>query len=449
VNTAILGPYFRRKAFWIADAFRRPSVASQLDDLRVQLSGGPNASVVQSERLIALLNHATSTTLHYRRYSRCTDLATFPVLQKWQISGNKEAFESTAFEGQHLPVMCTSGSTGMPMQFRLSPLKRCRQRAEIIYFSELAGFKLGMRHANVRIIHNKNPLRYWMENQVLFDPSVMSEVWLAWARQKLKHPAMVYLTGYARPISVLASYCLQKGDEPGMFALKAVVPIAERLTADERAAVETVFGCPVVNRYASQEFGVLAQECPSGRLHLNTASYVFELLALEDDTPASPGQPGRVVVTDLFSHAMPLIRYDIGDLAIRNSDPCPCGNPTPTLGELQGRLVEMILDTRGQMVSPFVLVNNLREVNGIAQFRFIQKTADAYELMLVATLDFAEEDRVEGLLRQYLGQGANISIHLVEDIPPLRSGKRPYVINDYIKELLHGTASKGDTCIQR
>jgi phenylacetate-CoA ligase len=399
---------------------------------------------MQRERLESLLAHATGSTAYYRPYRGCTELAKFPVLQKRQISEQREAFESSTYAGQWLPVTCTSGSTGMPMQFRLSPLKRCRQRAEIIFFSQLAGFKLGMRHANVRIIRNKNPLRYWMENQVLFDPSVMNEAWLAWARMALKHPAMRYLTGYARPIGVIADYCSRMGDKPGMFELKAVVPTAERLAIDERHAIETVFGCPVVNRYASQEFGVLAQECPNGRLHLNTASYVFELLALEDDTPASPGQLGRVVVTDLFSHAMPLIRYDIGDLAILNPETCPCGNPTPRLGELQGRLVEMILDTRGQMVSPFVLVNNLREVSGITQFRFIQKTANEYELMLVTASDFHEIDRVEGLLRQYLGQEANISIRRVADIPPLRSGKRPYVINDYLKESLHGAVPKRD-----
>jgi phenylacetate-CoA ligase len=432
-----LGPCLRRRAFWIADGFRRPSVRSQLDDLQDQLSARPKASAVQRERLESLLAHATVTTPFYRQYRGCSGLAQFPVIQKRHISEHKDTFESTAYAGQQLPVMSTSGSTGMPMQFRFSPLKRCRQRAEVIYFSELAGFKLGMRHANVRIIRNKNPLRYWMENQVLFDPSVMNEAWLAWARQELMHPAMVYLTGYARPISALADYCSRNGVKPGMFSLKAVVPTAEGLSIDERHSIESAFGCPVINRYAAQEFGVLAQECRAcRRLHLNTASYVVELLSLANDTPAAPGQVGRVVVTDLFSHAMPLIRYDIGDLATLNPESCPCGNPTPALGELRGRLVEMILDTRGQLVSPFVLVNSLREVSGITQFRFIQRTGDRYELMLVAASDFEDEERVERLLRQYLGETANISINRVNDIPALTSGKRPYVINEYLKESL-------------
>jgi phenylacetate-CoA ligase len=414
-----------------------------LDDLKDQLSAGPKASALQLERLHSLLAHATSTTAYYRQYPGCTELTQFPVLQKRHISEHRAAFESTSFYGQQLPVMSTSGSTGMPMQFRLSPLKRCRQRAEVIYFSQVTGFRLGMRHANVRIIRNKNPLRYWMENQVLFDPSTMNEAWLAWARQELKHPAMVYLTGYARPISLLANYCLKHGDTSGKFSLRAVVPTAEALAADERHSIESVFGCPVVNRYASQEFGVLAQECPRGRLHLNTASYVFELLSLDEDSPVAPGQVGRVVVTDLFSHAMPLIRYDIGDLAVLNPETCPCGSPTPALAHLQGRLVESILDTRGQMVSPFVLVNNLREVSGITQFRFIQRTVSHYELFLVATPGFTEEDSVRQLVRKFLGEEAKITINRVDDIYPLCSGKRPYVVNEYLKESLGCGSSNG------
>jgi phenylacetate-CoA ligase len=436
-----LGPYFRRSAFWTADAFQRPSVRSQLEDLEEQLSGTQSVSQLPSERLGSLLVHATRTTTHYRQYSGCTELAEFPVLQKRHISEHRGAFESIAYAGQRLPVMSTSGSTGMPMQFRLSQLKRCRQRAEVIYFSELAGFKLGMRHANVRIIRNKKSLRYWMENQVLLNPSMMNEAWFERARLELKSPAMVYLTGYARPISMLANYCLENGDEPGMFSLKAVVPTAEAMTPEDRRSIEQVFGCRVINRYASQEFGVLAQECPHGRLHLNTASYIFELLSVENDLPAEPGQIGRLVITDLFSHAMPLIRYDIGDLATLNPDPCPCGNPTPTLGELQGRLVEMILDTRGQTLSPFILVNNLREVSGITQFRFIQRTGDRYELMLVAAPDFKTEEPVKRLLRKYLGEKANILISRVEDIPPLQSGKRPFIINEHLKKSLPYGAS--------
>jgi len=240
---------------------------------------------------------------------------------------------------------------------------------------------------------------------------------------------------------MLAAYCQAHGDAPSMFSLQAVVPTAEGLSTCERQAIHAMFGCPVFNRYASQEFGVLAQECSHLRLHLNTASYVFELLALDNDRPVPPGQPGRVVVTDLFSHAMPLIRYDLGDLAVLEATRCPCGRPTPALTELQGRLVETIFDTRGRRLSPFILVNNLREVDGITQFRFIQRAVNSYELVLVTAPGFSQETWLVQLLRHCLGEDANVKIRRVRDIPPLCSGKRPYVVNEHLSTALAANVS--------
>jgi hypothetical protein len=66
--------------------------------------------------------------------------------------------------------------------------------------------------------------------------------------------------------------------------------------------------------------------------------------------------------------------------------------------------------------------------------------------MLVATPGFEEEEeRLEHFLRQYLGEKANIAIDRVNDIPPLCSGKRPYIVNEYLKESLRGAVLKRDT----
>ena len=55
-----------------------------------------------------------------------------------------------------------------------------------------------------------------------------------------------------------------------------------------------------------------------------------------DGTTASPGEPGRVIVTDLGNYVMPFINYFIGDYAVAGP-PCPCGRGFPTLTSLEGR----------------------------------------------------------------------------------------------------------------
>src|SRR5690606_13183339 len=63
-------------------------------------------------------------------------------------------------------------------------------------------------------------------------------------------------------------------------------------------------------------------------------------------SPILSTKPGQlqIVVTDLFSHAMPLIRYEIGDLGILGSRECECGCSLPVLEELHGRIVEQVFN---------------------------------------------------------------------------------------------------------
>lgn len=37
---------------------------------------------------------------------------------------------------------------------------------------------------------------------------------------------------------------------------------------------------------------------------------------MDSDEPAEPGELGRIVITDLFNYAFPILRYDNGDTAV-------------------------------------------------------------------------------------------------------------------------------------
>jgi phenylacetate-CoA ligase len=217
-------------------------------------------------------------------------------------------------------------------------------------------------------------------------------------------------------------------------SVKGIISISELLLDEDRKIIENAFSCPVLGRYSCEEFGVLAHECLSeNNYHLNTASYIFEFLALDEDRPVTPGEPCRIVVTDLFSHAMPLIRYDTGDLAVLGKD-CPCGLRTPVLERIEGRQTEMIYDTSGRMVSPLAMVTPIaRTIEGIFQFQFIQTGQKKYCLKIVP-MSFYPYDRA-GLIKEkllsILGSEAEIDFKYLDSIKSLSSGKKPYIINNY------------------
>jgi phenylacetate-CoA ligase len=175
---------------------------------------------------------------------------------------------------------------------------------------------------------------------------------------------------------------------------------------------------------------VLAQECPGAeRHHLNQATFVFEALDRDRDAPAAPGQPGRIVVTDLWSQAMPLIRYDLGDLAVIEEQ-CSCGLPGPVFTRLEGRLVETIYDAAGHRLSPFAINSRVQDLDNIIQFQFAQLAPARYTMRLHTMPAFDQEELMKERLLSVVGSDAELSFEYVDEIPPLPSGKRPYVINE-------------------
>lgn len=102
--------------------------------------------------------------------------------------------------------------------------------------------------------------------------------------------------------------------------------------------------------------------------HINVASYHIEILKEDSDEHVAPGEIGRVIVTDMYSHAMPLIRYDTGDLAYYSDQSCNCGLPTPILGSVEGRSLEMIIKPNGEKLAPFFVNPIMSYAKGITQF---------------------------------------------------------------------------------
>jgi hypothetical protein len=95
---------------------------------------------------------------------------------------------------------------------------------------------------------------------------------------------------------------------------KLVISTREELPDSERAVLESAFGARIADFYGTAELGLLAYTKPgiSGYRMLTTDFHVETLRS---------GNAGmeRLVITDLESGAMPLIRFDTGDLVRRDT----------------------------------------------------------------------------------------------------------------------------------
>jgi phenylacetate-CoA ligase len=110
----------------------------------------------------------------------------------------------------------------------------------------------------------------------------------------------------------------------------AMVSTSVALSPGLRDRLGMHFGCPVIDWYSMVETGPIAAACPGGWLHVLPNDLIVEVLA-----PA--GDMGEIAVSGGRNPFLPLVRYRTGDRARLEHTPCPCGNPSPRLIDLEGR----------------------------------------------------------------------------------------------------------------
>ena len=102
------------------------------------------------------------------------------------------------------------------------------------------------------------------------------------------------------------------------------------------------FAVTVADGAARRELSWIACDCESsGSHHVAAESYIVEII--RDDRPAQPGEDGDVVVTDLNSFSVPLIRYQTGARGTAMDEtPCGCGRGLPTIGRVRAAVESIV-----------------------------------------------------------------------------------------------------------
>lgn len=336
----------------------------------------------------------------------------------------------------------TSGSTGTPFAVPQDTNKRNRRVAELKYFGKVVGFKTHEKQIHLRTWNkwqSKTPKQIKLENIIPFDISEMGNSKMAELYQIIHDENAICLRGYASSFDLLANYVISNPQD--FPSLRIIVAGSEALHEDTRAKVKESLKCEIISQYANEECGILAQEhIPTKEkdnpMYLNHSSYFFEVLKLDSDEPADYGELGRIVITYLHNYAFPIIRYENGDVGML-LPPDDYSNGYPVLGKIYGRRFDVCYSTRNQPLSPMTIGRTLKHFDEILQWQFIQKDAKLYLLKLILKSSLINVDEyissIVALLKEPLGDDAEIQIELVDDIPVLSSGKRKPVINEWKK----------------
>ncbi len=426
---------FRSIIFWFVDYLKGGKVKSHYKDIKwiTENPEDKNSLKRQKKYLNALLEHAITTTEYYNNISTL-DIINFPIIDKEIIKSNYQKFQSQKYIDKKKISVSTSGSTGASFKVFQDYNKKARNTADIIYFSELTGFKLGYRLYYLRfwsMFKKKNKRQSFIQNIIPIDVFDLSDATIEnLIHTLIKDTSNKGMLGYASIFDKICKFLETKGVHKVDCNLRSVIGMSERLDPSTKLAIKKYFDVDMISRYSNAENGMIAQQ-PIGKEYfsINRASYYVEILNLTDDQMAMPGQLGRIVVTDLFNYNSPIIRYDTGDLGIMDCI-VEKGKTQSVLIKVEGRKMDMIRDTSGEILSTSILlvINKYKEVK---QRQIIQKTKTDYLFKLKVNDSFTREEEFIEEFKTYLGENAQIKLEYVDEIPLLSSGKQRAIVNEF------------------
>ncbi|MBP7829471.1 MAG: phenylacetate--CoA ligase family protein [Kiritimatiellae bacterium] len=386
---------------------------------------------LQDRRLARIARHAGANVPFYRDLFAAAgldpasvrgldDLARMPRTRKMEYRARPpEDRLAAGFHAGNCHVEHTSGSTGIPLNVYLAADERARRSARWLLARMRHGLWPWWRH--LLIGYHRPAPEPWYARRLRLHATAAD------ACGKVARFRPQVISAYASQLVVFLLELRRRGlPVPRPRAIRTG---GETLTPAARQCLERAFGAPVHDFYAAVEFGLLGTSCPvRGGFHLASDDLVVEVV--KDGRPVAAGEEGDLLVTSLVARAMPLLRYEIGDVGALDPEPsCPCGHPFPRIARLSGRVEEMLVLPGGRRASPRLAAIPFWEDTSILQYRVTQRAVGEFEVDLVPAgpLDPALGERVRAYFREQF-EAVRTDIRVCDRLEPDPSGKRRKVV---------------------
>ena len=437
-----------RAGFWTRYGWTRYGAAIRFLE-RSQWFSPERIRELQWKRLKTMLDHAYRTVPYYRGMFEQLDatpqdirspqnMAKLLTLTKSSIQQHLPDLISDSTDRSRLLEDHTGGSTGEPLTYYHDRHYEDWSMADKFRCYRLAGWSPGKRWAFLwgsDVDGKQHEGWRWVVDRVFRNIVWVNMLGLAeeqlrgyFARLEGFHPELI--VGYVSSLKMLCDF-MRHNDLVGQLSPINVQSSAEPLTPADRTLIEETLGCPVFDRYGGREFSNLAHECEAHEgLHILAENNYVEVM--NGDRPAQPGEVGRIVVTNLCNFGMPFIRYEMGDLGVLAGQPCSCGRGLPLIKSIKGRTYDNVVCPSGKIMYGHVFTMLFYGLSGVRQFQVVQTDIDRLVVRLVLMDDVSYEELTDTLAREIhrvTDKGFEISFELRDNISPLRSGKRRYVIS--------------------
>ena len=396
----------------------------------------------RDRRLAEFIQHAVCSVPYYADLFRreglrpgdiksMGDLQFLPVLSKEIVkSEGMSRFLSTKIPHRERTWVHTSGTTGSGFQFAATRDALREQWAIWWRYRALHGvpFDAWCAYFGGRSIVpiSQSAAPFWRFNypgkQLMLSAYHLSPRTCVSYIQQLNERQPPWFHGYPSFLSALATLMLEN-ELQLEFAPKWITTGAENLNAHQERVIREAFGVPPIQHYGMAEAIANISQMPDGRHRVDEDFAVVEFLESADS------RQFRIVGTNLSNLAMPLIRYEVGDLATINmQDDSPEG--WRYVDAIDGREEDYIILKNGARLGR--LDHIFKDAIEVREAQIRQSIPGEITIFLVVSRRFGQEHRQELLsqIRQRVGDLCDVSIEFKDRIEKTKSGKLRFVISE-------------------
>jgi len=354
----------------------------------------------RDRRLKNLIRHAYDNCPRYRRSFQAAgidprnivtaaDLSALPLLRPDELRESPKEFHVENIALRRCVMRQTNGTSGRPL---VIPTTRMENTYEAFLWARgyiacgmnpwepHAKFVLGER-VRGRDQHFFQRLG-WLQRKYISISTLPSE--------KVDELLALRPQALVTWASLLYEVCSELERRSESLRIPLIITTSDMLWPQLRERAQHALGARIVDVYGSVEAGPIAWECSHGAYHVQEDETIVEILDDQDQ----PCDSGRVVITVLWRHAMPIVRYALGDMAEWSKDLCPCGNTSPTLRALSGRVQDVVRLTDGQEITTSTLKGPMMGMPSIRQYQLAQTASNRLIFRLVPGPDFPVDGEV-------------------------------------------------------
>ena len=415
---------------YLLKRFRQIDVLPVLATIRAQPWNTP---------ALGILKQAVETVPYYRGLGVDLNhaenaLSQFPVLTKDIIRREGTAMQADGMDAVQTYENCSGGSTGEPVKVVQDiPYSTWSLGTQMWYYdtvfqrdflacptvmiwgSERDMFRMSKK--STRVIH-------WLTQTHMINSFTLSADSLQNCIEQINRRKPSVVRGYAGSLYEVAKFAQARGQ--AVHQPRAILSAAETLRPFMRETIEAAFDCKVFDFYGSREVGPIAAECTRGNLHSFPWMNHVEVVSANGEEVA-PGEEGEILVTTLRNLAMPLIRFRIGDTAVKGT--CGCGLPGTVLERVTGRVSDHFVTRDGRMVHGEFFTHLMYFQPWVREFQIVQLDYDCIQINYIRDVSHdgpseAVREDIEAKIRIAMGDACHVEWRETDEIDVTPQGKR-------------------------